>query len=126
MPVLKIYDSMAQYLSRSNPHRPATAAAYLPIWHADVRSLIVCRTSRATDKYRFTNIFPALWVPNLLCVYHILPKSLSLLLPWLRLALSPVLNPRAYLFFQYEAPRIGSQLEFLRSIPSPWLTWSHW
>ena len=90
MPLLKIYDSLAQYWSRSNPHRPSTAAAYLPIWHADVRSLIACRTTRASDKYRFTHIFPALWVPDLLYVSHVFLASRYLLLT--------LLHP-AYVFY---------------------------
>ena len=69
MPLLKVYDSVAQYCSRVSHHRPSTAAAYLPIWHTEVRWLIACRTTRANDKYRFSHIFPALWIPDILCVH---------------------------------------------------------
>ena len=79
MPLLKIYDGLAQYWSKTNTHRPSTAAAYLPIWHTEVRWLIASRTTRSNDKYRFSNIFPALWIPDILCVRRLLCLFTSIL-----------------------------------------------
>ena len=69
MPLLRVYDSLAGYWSRSSRHRSSSATAHLPIWHADVRKFVVCRTNRASSGYRFRHIFPSLWIPDLLCVF---------------------------------------------------------
>ena len=66
MPLLKVYDSLAGYWSRSNRHRSSSATVYLPIWHSDVRKFVVTRTNKAASGYRFSHLFPALWIPHLL------------------------------------------------------------
>ncbi|KAI1786389.1 CBN-RNR-1 protein [Ganoderma leucocontextum] len=65
MPLLRVYDSLAGYWSHSSRHRSSSATVHLPIWHADVRKFVVCRTNRASTGYRLRHIFPALWIPNL-------------------------------------------------------------
>ena len=71
MPLLRVYDSLAGYWSRSSQHRSSSATVHLPIWHADVRKFVVCRTNRASSGYRFNHIFPSLWIPDLLCVLRL-------------------------------------------------------
>ena len=71
MPLLRVYDSLAGYWSRSSRHRSSSATVHLPIWHADVRKFVVCRTNRASSGYRFRHIFPSLWIPDLLCVIRV-------------------------------------------------------
>ena len=68
MPLLRVYESLASYWSRASPHRSSSATVYLPIWHADIRKFVVCRTNRASTGYRFRHLFPALWVPHLLYI----------------------------------------------------------
>ena len=71
MPLLGVYDSLAGYWSRSSRHRSSSATVHLPIWHADVRKFVVCRTNRASSGYRFKHLFPSLWIPDLLCVFRL-------------------------------------------------------
>ena len=68
MPLLNVYDALAAYWSRSSRHRMTSAAVYVPIWHADVRQVVLSRSNRASSRYRFRHLFPALWIPNILCV----------------------------------------------------------
>lgn len=67
MPLLRVYESLAGYWSRSSLHRSSSATVYVPVWHADVRRFVVGRTNRAST-YRFRHLFPALWIPDLLYV----------------------------------------------------------
>ncbi|KAI0734991.1 putative ribonucleoside-diphosphate reductase large chain [Earliella scabrosa] len=65
MPLAHIYDGHARYISRCRQRRPAAGTVYLSIWHADVLSLVASRTSVAQPRDRWTNLFPALWVPDI-------------------------------------------------------------
>ncbi|PIL31863.1 hypothetical protein GSI_06567 [Ganoderma sinense ZZ0214-1] len=65
LPLLRVYDSLAAFWSRSSRHRSSSASVYLPVWHADVKRFVLSRTNRASSLFRFKHLFPALWVPNL-------------------------------------------------------------
>ena len=76
MSLMKLYDAHASFNVASRDRRPSAATVYLPIWHGDVRAFIRCRTARAPDGDRIRHVFPALWIPDILCVSaEILPLS---------------------------------------------------
>ena len=68
MSLMRVYDSHADFCIASRSRRPSAATVYLPIWHGDVRAFIRCRTARASNGERVRHLFPALWVPDVLCV----------------------------------------------------------
>lgn len=68
IPLLRVYDSLAGYWSKTGRQIPSSATVYIPMWHSDVRRFVICRTNRAPTSHRFRHLYPALWVPNLLCV----------------------------------------------------------
>ena len=66
MPLMKLYDGLAQYSSLSSHHRASSATIYLPIWHSEIRAFVTCRATRASPRFRVQNVFPALMIPDLL------------------------------------------------------------
>ncbi|KAI0711641.1 alpha subunit of ribonucleoside diphosphate reductase [Earliella scabrosa] len=65
MPLLRVYDSHAHYCILSRDRRPSALTVYLPMWHGDIRSFVLCRTSRASSDDRVRHVFPALWIPDI-------------------------------------------------------------
>ena len=68
MALMRVYDSHANYCMLSRARRPSALTVYLPIWHGDVRQFVICRTSRAAPEDRVRHVFPAMWIPDILCV----------------------------------------------------------
>ena len=66
MPLMKLYNGLAQYASLSSHHRGSSATIYLPIWHCEIRAFVTCRATRASPRFRVQNVFPALMIPDLL------------------------------------------------------------
>ncbi|KAI0684416.1 ribonucleotide reductase [Earliella scabrosa] len=64
MPLVNVYDSHARYTSLCRDRRPSAGTIYLSIWHADVLNLIIARTNRASQYNRWSNLFPAVWIPD--------------------------------------------------------------
>ncbi len=57
----------------------------MPIWHADIIVFIRCRTNKVATTDRVQHLFPALWIPDYLCVVsHIsIRQRLTLHEAWL-------------------------------------------
>lgn len=64
---MRVYDAHAEYTSLCRQKRPSAVTIHLPIWHADVRPFILCRTNHA-QRNRVWHLFPSLWIPDLLYV----------------------------------------------------------
>ncbi len=66
LPLMRVYDEHAECTSLWRSSRPSAATVYLPIWHADVRRFIICRTSRAARHEHVQRLFPGLFIPDIL------------------------------------------------------------
>ncbi|RPD64428.1 alpha subunit of ribonucleoside diphosphate reductase [Lentinus tigrinus ALCF2SS1-7] len=64
LPLLRIYDAHAEYTSLHRQKRPSAATIHLPIWHAEVRPFLACRTTQAY-RHRVRHLYPSLWIPDI-------------------------------------------------------------
>lgn len=67
--MLRVYDSHASFLSSTGSRRPCSGAVYISIWHSEVRSLVMCRTTKVAPVNRPAHLFPGVLVPDVLCVF---------------------------------------------------------
>ncbi|KAI0750148.1 ribonucleotide reductase [Daedaleopsis nitida] len=65
MAVMHVLESHAAFLASGGLRRPCAATVYLPIWHLEICSFSMCRSSRASSVFHGSNIRPALWVPDI-------------------------------------------------------------
>lgn len=64
---MKVYDAHAEYTSVHRRKRPSAATVHIPVWHADLFTVIQMRTNQA-GRNRTKAEFPCVWFPDILLV----------------------------------------------------------
>jgi len=64
VPLLRIFESMAQYVDQGGNRRPGAIAVYLEPWHADVRDFLQLRMPGGDESRRARTLNLGLWVPD--------------------------------------------------------------
>lgn len=67
--MLRAYDATARYVDQGGNKRPGAFAIYLEPWHADIFEFLDLRKNHGKEEVRARDLFYALWLPDLLCVY---------------------------------------------------------
>lgn len=65
VPMLRVFDSTANYVDQGGGRRKGSIAVYLEPWHADVMEWLDLKRNTGKDEVRARNLFYALWIPDL-------------------------------------------------------------
>jgi len=65
VPMLRVFDSVAQYVDQGGGKRMGSFAIYLEPWHRDVFEFLELKKNQGAEELRARNLFYALWVPDL-------------------------------------------------------------
>ena len=65
VPMLKVYNDSALYVSQGGGKRKGSTAVYLEPWHADIEGFLDLKKPIGDEMLRARDLFLALWVPDL-------------------------------------------------------------
>lgn len=65
VPMLKMYNDSALYVSQGGGKRKGSTAVYLEPWHADIESFLDLKKPIGDEMLRARDLFLALWIPDL-------------------------------------------------------------
>lgn len=65
VPMLRVFNSTAQYVDQGGGKRKGSFACYLEPWHADVFDWLKLRCNHGAEEVRARDLFYALWIPDL-------------------------------------------------------------
>ncbi|XP_030745577.1 ribonucleoside-diphosphate reductase large subunit-like [Sitophilus oryzae] len=65
VPMLKVFNTTAQYVDQGGNKRPGAFAIYLEPWHADIFDFLNLRKNTGKEELRARELFYALWIPDL-------------------------------------------------------------
>ena len=65
VPMLRVFDAVAQYVDQGGGKRMGSFAVYLEPWHKDVFDFLDLKKNQGAEELRARNLFYALWVPDL-------------------------------------------------------------
>ncbi|KAH7699257.1 Ribonucleotide reductase large subunit, partial [Aphelenchoides avenae] len=65
VPMLKIFDTTANYVDQGGNKRPGAFAIYLEPWHADIFEFLQLKKNTGIEQERARCLFYALWIPDL-------------------------------------------------------------
>lgn len=65
VPMLRVFNNTARYVDQGGGKRPGAFAAYLEPWHADVFEFLRMRPKKTPEEYRATDLYYAMWMPDL-------------------------------------------------------------
>lgn len=65
VPMLKVYNDSALYVSQGGGKRKGSTAVYLEEWHADIEGFLDLKKPIGDEMLRARDLFLALWVPDL-------------------------------------------------------------
>lgn len=65
IPMLKVYNDSALYVSQGGGKRKGSTAVYLEPWHADIIEFLDLKKPIGDEYLRARDLFLALWIPNL-------------------------------------------------------------
>lgn len=65
VPMLRVFDSVSQYVDQGGNKRPGAICAYLEPWHSDVMEFLDLRKNHGKEEMRARHLFYALWIPDL-------------------------------------------------------------
>ncbi|QPG74929.1 hypothetical protein FOA43_002267 [Brettanomyces nanus] len=65
VPMLRVFNSVSQYVDQGGNKRPGAICAYLEPWHSDVMEFLDMRKNYGKEEMRARDLFYALWIPDL-------------------------------------------------------------
>ncbi|KAF7287903.1 ribonucleoside-diphosphate reductase large subunit-like [Rhynchophorus ferrugineus] len=65
VPLLRVFNTTAQYVDQGGNKRPGAFAVYLEPWHADIFDFLNLKKNTGKDELRARELFYALWIPDL-------------------------------------------------------------
>lgn len=65
VPMLRVFNSTAQYVDQGGGKRKGSFACYLEPWHADVFEWLELKRNHGAEDLRARDLFYALWIPDL-------------------------------------------------------------
>ncbi|VEU21765.1 DEKNAAC102365 [Brettanomyces naardenensis] len=65
VPMLRVFNSTAQYVDQGGNKRPGAICAYLEPWHADIMEFLDLKKNHGKEEMRARDLFYALWIPDL-------------------------------------------------------------
>jgi ribonucleoside-diphosphate reductase subunit M1 len=65
VPMLRVYNTTAQYVDQGGNKRPGAFAMYLEPWHPDLVDFLDLRKNTGAEDIRARALFYALWIPDL-------------------------------------------------------------
>lgn len=65
VPMLKNFNSTAQYVDQGGGKRNGSFAIYLEPWHADIFDFLMLRRNTGAESERARDLFYAMWIPDL-------------------------------------------------------------
>jgi len=65
VPMLRVFESIANYVDQGGGKRKGSFAFYLEPWHADIRAVLRMKRKETSEKLRALDLFYALWIPDL-------------------------------------------------------------
>lgn len=65
VPMLKVYNDSALYVSQGGGKRKGSTAVYIEPWHADIQEFLDLKKPIGDEMLRARDLFLALWVPDL-------------------------------------------------------------
>jgi ribonucleoside-diphosphate reductase alpha subunit len=65
VPMLRNFNTTAQYVDQGGNKRPGAFCIYLEPWHADVFEFLDLRKNHGKEEMRARDLFMALWIPDL-------------------------------------------------------------
>jgi ribonucleoside-diphosphate reductase alpha chain len=65
IPMLKVYNDSALYVSQGGGRRKGSTAVYIQPWHADIEGFLDLKKPIGDEMLRARDLFLALWVPDL-------------------------------------------------------------
>ncbi|AWU77615.1 uncharacterized protein C5L36_0D03490 [Pichia kudriavzevii] len=65
IPMLKVFNSTAQYVDQGGNKRPGAFCIYLEPWHGDVFDFLNIRKNHGKEEMRARDLFIALWIPDM-------------------------------------------------------------
>lgn len=65
VPMLKVFNSTAEYVDQGGGRRKGSFAIYLEPWHADIFEFLDLKKEHGKEEVRARDLFYALWIPDL-------------------------------------------------------------
>jgi len=81
IPMLKVFNNTARYVDQGGNKRPGRFAIYLEPWHYDFCDLLAATDPAAKEEVRVTDVFLAVWVPDLFLKRAMMNQTWSFFCP---------------------------------------------
>ena len=81
VPMLRVFEAIANYVDQGGGKRKGAFAFYLEIWHADIRAVLRMKRKETSEKLRALDLFYALWICDLFMERVINNEMWSLMCP---------------------------------------------
>ena len=65
VPMLRVFNSIANYVDQGGGKRKGSFAIYLEPWHADIEHFLELKKNTGKEEFRARDLFYALWTPDL-------------------------------------------------------------
>uniref|UniRef100_A0A6C0EC88 ribonucleoside-diphosphate reductase n=1 Tax=viral metagenome TaxID=1070528 RepID=A0A6C0EC88_9ZZZZ len=110
IPMLKVFNSTAEYVDQGGGKRKGSFAIYLEPWHADIFGFLDLKKPQGSEDLRARDLFYALWIPNLFMERVQQNGQWTLMSPDRCPGLSDVWGPKfEELYLKYESEGRGKE-----------------
>lgn len=65
VPMLRVYNDTARFVTQGGGKRNGSFAIYLEPWHADIFAFLDIRKNTGAEEHRARDLFTGLWIPDL-------------------------------------------------------------